>query len=165
MRAVIQQIPKNLMLFLLIWGNLTSCNASSIEHLKSYEQAQLELPTGELIKVYVAKSDSQQRKGLSGVKAKDFVGNVGMLFPEKEMRMRQFWMPETHFNLDIIFMNEDYYILDIHRNLQHSPKKPTEGNATYSKAVFSQHVLELKAGSELANKVKPGMVLKFKKLK
>ena len=60
-------------------------------------------------------------------------------------------------------MNEDFYILDIHRGLKHNPKSRDKVEPTYSKVVFCQHVLELKSSSPLAKKLRPGMILKWKK--
>lgn len=166
MYVLIQQFTKKLMLFLLLSVSTTSCNGLFGHNLESYEKAYFVLPDGDFMTVYIAKTPLQQKKGLSGVRKTDFMGNTGMLFPSKKMHMRQFWMPETYFNLDIVFMNQDYYILDIHRNLQSSPKKAQEieeGDIKYSKMVFSQHVLELRSGSPMARKIRPGMVLKLTK--
>ena len=164
MKHFIHQKPLKLIIFLVFSGFFNGCIASSdnssIGHLKSYEKVFLELPSGEKIYTYIAKTESQQRLGLSKIESKDFSNSMGMLFPEDKMRVRQFWMPETHFDLDVFFMNEDYYILDIHRNLKHSKDR---SNAVYSKEVFSQHVLELKSSSPLAKKIKPGMILKLTK--
>lgn len=146
--------------YLLVFG---ACNASTSEHLKTYKTQTYLLPSGEELKVYIAQTYPQQKKGLSGILPEDFKSNEGMLFPENEMRVRQFWMPDTHFDLDLFFMNADYYILDIHRGLKHYPKKGDRSEVPLSKEVFSQHVLELKANSPLAKKLKHGMVLKLKK--
>ena len=151
------------MLFLFFCFNLSSCNASSSAHLEDYKTRTLILDSGEEITVFIAESEDQQRKGLSSIKDRDFKYNMGMLFPESKMRERQFWMPETYFDLDIFFMNEDFYILDIHRGLKHNPKSRDKVEPTYSKVVFCQHVLELKSSSPLAKKLRPGMILKWKK--
>lgn len=162
MNAFIQQMPLKLMLFLLICINLKGCNASSSSHLKNYKQGKFIIPSGEEIHVYITSNEAEQRLGLSKIKDEDFDPLSGMLFPESQMRVRQFWMPETYFDLDVIFMNEDYYILDIHRNLKHNPHKANNILTEYSKKVFSQHVLEIKSSSPLAKKLAPGMTLKLK---
>jgi uncharacterized membrane protein (UPF0127 family) len=163
---MIEYIPQrasNLIIFLsylLVFG---ACNASTSDHLKSYKTQSFKLPSGEEFSVYIAETYEQQKRGLSGIKPEDFPLNKGMLFPETEMRARQFWMPETHFDLDLFFMSANYYILDIHRGLKHYPKKGDRSEVPLSKEVFSQHVLELKANSPLAKKLKHGMLLKLKK--
>jgi len=157
-------IPKtavNLMLFLLLLP-LTSCNNSSASHLKEMEVKSLTLPSGATVKVYVADRADHQKKGLSTILSKDFSDTETMLFTGNRMHMRQFWMPETHFNLDIIFMNADYYILDIHRNVQHHLKREPRREVPLSKEVYSQHVLEIKTSSPLAKEFQPGMILEIK---
>jgi uncharacterized membrane protein (UPF0127 family) len=129
--------------------------------LQGYQKRTLLLPSGEEILVFIAKNETQQKRGLSTIKNADFTPYMGMLFPISKMRLRQFWMPETYFDLDIIFMNEDLYVLDIHRNMPHS--SGSKKNAKYSKKVFSQHVLEIKSSSPLAKKIVPGMIFKWKK--
>lgn len=162
----IPQRPLSFILFLVLIHAVTACNTqgneSSSEHLKSYPVKTLMLE-GEKIKVFVADTAERQRKGLSTIKAQDFSKDWGMLFPEKSMRLRQFWMPETYFDLDVIFMNGDYYVLDIHRSLKHYPKKGGRRGleVPLSKEVFSQHVLEVRSDSPVAKKIKPGMVLEF----
>ncbi len=162
MFTYIHQSSAKLIIFLIYLGFLTACNASTAKHLQDYKQAKIILPSGEEVKVYIAETMRQQRKGLSGIRPEDFSKKEGMLFPEKQMFVRQFWMPETYFDLDLIFMNADYYVLEIHRGLKHYPHKPDRGKTPFSKKVFSQHVLELRADSPLAKKIKPGMVLRIK---
>ena len=150
-----------LTLFFSIVGLLTSCTTNSAEHLKSYPVKTLSLPSGKTVKVYIANSYQRQKDGLSKIKSEDFSSTEGMLFPEDRMMLRQFWMPETHFDLDVIFMNEDYYVLDIHRSLKHYPAKGERGIVPLSKEVFSQHVLEVRSDSPLAKEIQPGMTLNF----
>jgi len=166
MHNYIPQSFTKLIIFLGLLAHFTGCNASTSKHLKSYQKGVMTLPNGESFLVYIAKTSAQQKLGLSKIKAEDFSINEGMLFPEEKMFMRQFWMPETHFDLDVFFLNEDYYVLDIHRGLRHNsnPIKSYRDrqNTSFSKKVFSQHVLELRSDSAFAKKIRPGMLLKFK---
>ncbi len=143
---------------------VTSCNtqtnASTASHLDNYPIKTLKLGDKK-VKVYIANNDERQRQGLSKIQSKDFPIDAGMLFPDEYMHIRQFWMPETYFDLDVIFMNSDYYVLDIHRGLKHFPGKGSRREVPLSKEVFCQHVLELRADSPLAKLVQPGMTLKF----
>ena len=58
---------------------------------------------GLTIDVALATTREEQTKGLSGIKSKQFKMTQGMLFVNREMAPRKFWMPDTFFNLDIIF--------------------------------------------------------------
>jgi uncharacterized membrane protein (UPF0127 family) len=162
MKIFIHQTLLKLIIFLTFLATVTSCNSSSSSHLDSYSKRHLQLPSGEKFKVYIAKTDSQQREGLSKIRNKDFSANEGMFFTGETMFARQFWMPETHFNLDLFFLNAELYVLDIHRNLQHSPSTSKDRSIVpLSREVISQHVLELKSSSKLAKKIKRGMILKW----
>ena len=162
MLVLIPKSVSNLMLFLLLVG-LTGCNESNTAtHLQQLKKQTLSLPSGEKLTVYIADADKDQKKGLSTILEKDFSDTETMLFTGSHMHIRQFWMPETHFNLDIIFLNADYYVLDIHRNVQHYPKKEPRSKVPLSKEVFSQHVLEIKSSSPYAKQIKPGMILDLK---
>ena len=161
MRLFIQQSIPKLIIFLSFLTYLTSCNSSS-SHLKGYQTKTLTLNTGEKLTIYIADSAEKQVRGLSNIQDKDFSNNEGMLFLGEGMSPRQFWMPETFFDLDIFFLTEDFYVLDIHRNLKHSPSKSRDRSSVpLSKEVVSQHVLEIKSSSPLAKKIKRGMILKL----
>ncbi|MBT4791136.1 MAG: DUF192 domain-containing protein [Halobacteriovoraceae bacterium] len=162
---ILHQRGLKLIIFLYTFAFFCACNAqnNSAKHLKAYPQSYLYLPNGEKFKVYIAQSPAQQKQGLSKIQSIDFSNQEGMLFPEESMFVRQFWMPETFFDLDLFFMNQDYYILGVHRGLKHYPKKGDRSQVPLSKKVFSQHVVELKAGSYFAKKLMPGMQLKLKK--
>lgn len=159
----IQHLALKLMLFIQFIALFGSCKASSIQHLEDYKKKTLILNSKEELTVFIAKSISQQKLGLSGVKDEDFKDHYAMLFPGDKMEVRQFWMPETFFDLDLFFLNEDFYILEVQRKLKHSPFKSYIKRPRYSKEVFCQHVLEMKSSSPLSKKLKPGMTLKWKK--
>ena len=160
MLVVIPKTAVKLMLFLPLLL-LTSCNESTASHLQSLQMKTITLPSGAKLKTYIAESDADQKRGLSKIMPEDFSDNEAMLFTGSTMHIRQFWMPETHFNLDIIFMNADYYVLDIHRNIQHFTKREPRRSVPLSKEVYSQHVLEIKADSPYAKEIQPGMILKL----
>jgi len=138
------------------------CNDDARSRLNSLKQGEIILPSGKSMRVYVAKSPIEQLKGLSNVTMDFFKDSDSMLFPGYEYKLRQFWMPETHFNLDIVFLTKDFYVLDVHRNLQSFPDKEPKSKIPKSKMVRAWHVLELKSSSELAKEIVPGISLKWK---
>lgn len=153
-----------LLLFIVFFSLAGGCNDTSA-HFHSYKKSILTLEGGEKLTIYIAESHKQQELGLSKVKPEQLKDNEGMLFPEKTMKPRMFWMPETYMDLDIFFLNADYYVLDIHRGLKHFPKRYPENQIPRSKTVVSQHVLEIKSSSPLAKKIKRGMILDFSEMK
>src|SRR5690606_17679487 len=110
------KLIKNLLLTLCL---LTAFSCKDKPHYTKYPQVFLVLPSGEKIETYLALSDEEQTLGLSHIKDNEFSGTQGMLFFNKQDSVRHFWMPDTHFNLDIIFLNKDLYVLDIHKNIKH----------------------------------------------
>lgn len=140
------------------------CSANSASAFKDLDFAQLELPSGALIKVYIARSPDEQKKGLSSIASHEFKDNEAMLFPATKMQWRQFWMPDTHFDIDVIFLSKDFYVLDIHRSLPKTQKGTPKRLIPKSKTVYSQHVLELKSSSPYASQITPGMILEWKKV-
>lgn len=146
---------------LLIFCLIAACNDDARSRLEALESGSIELPSGKKLTVFVAQTDKAQETGLSGLPSKDFSQNEGLIFPADEDKLRQFWMPDTHFNLDIIFLTKDLYVLDVHKNIEHFPKREPKGDIPLSKAVYSRHVLEIRADSPLADEIRPGMVLKW----
>jgi uncharacterized membrane protein (UPF0127 family) len=161
MIVFIPQRASKLMLFLFFFLYMTACFSNSASHLKEYKHQTIILPNGKSFKVYMAKSYKEQKQGLSTIKDEDFSADEGMFFTGHKMYMRQFWMPNTHFNLDIIFLNADLYVLDIHRNLEHFKEAGPRAKVPMSKEVYAQHILEIKSDSPLAKKIKIGQILKW----
>jgi len=108
---------------------------------------------------FAAITPTRQRLGLSGLKTQDFDENWAMLFPAHKKTERQFWMPNTFFPLDIIFIDENWKIVDIHRQLapySGALNKSSEKSIPKSKVVFCQHVLEIRSDSPMAEKFQIG---------
>jgi uncharacterized membrane protein (UPF0127 family) len=148
-----------LLLFLVLNCLFIACNDEV--SFKNYASGTIELPSGERLITYLAINEKQQMQGLSHLKDDQFKDNQAMLFVSNRTSFRQFWMPETFFDLDIIFLNKDLYVLDIHRKLAHFTKKGPRELVPISKRVRCRHVLEIKSSSPLANKIQPGMMLKW----
>ena len=149
------------MLFLAILVTSLSCQSDSASHIRKYETKKLTLTSGETIKVYFAKTAKEQKRGLSKIKPRDLADNEAMLFTGDKLRPRQFWMPEVYFDLDLFYLSENFYVLDIHRSLKKHKDRYPEHLVPRSRTVMSVHVLEIKSNSPLAKKIKPGMILKF----
>ena len=145
--------------FLLLCCLFIACNDQL--NFKNYFKGTIELPTGEKLTTYLAINEQQQKQGLSHITDNQFKNDEVMLFVGHESSFRQFWMPETFFNLDIIFLTKDLYVLDIHRNLQHFTKDGPREMIPISKRVRCQHVIEIKSSSPLAELIQPGMILKW----
>lgn len=162
MIKVIHQTSLKLITFLLFSVSFLSCNSNSAVTLENYKQATITLPDSTSFQAYIADTPLRQSRGLSDIKDKDFSENLGMFFPGTSPQMRQFWMPNTFFDLDIFYLSQDYYILEIERSLKHHIGYTPKSEVPMSKEVKCTHVLELKSSSPLAKKLKEGMILKLK---
>jgi uncharacterized protein len=98
-----------------------------------------------IIKVEVANTDSSRQKGLSGRATLD--ADSGMLFVFDTNDVTPvFWMKDTLFPLDIIWIN-DNRIVKIDANVQpQDPETPDIQLVRYTSGVPVDYVLEVNAG-------------------
>jgi hypothetical protein len=90
--------------------------------------------------IKVAKTPAEQSQGLSN--HAPLMENEGMLFEFKDKQIRQFWMKDMLFPLDIIWIN-DSRIINISKNLPPEGPNPTK---IYSSMTPADTVLEINAG-------------------
>jgi uncharacterized membrane protein (UPF0127 family) len=141
---------------------LLSCSEKNYHSIdKLPRSAELTLSSGRQLKIDLALTASEQIRGVSGIKAKDFANDRGMLFLYWDYAQRQFWMPDTYFDLDIFFLDKDLKILEVQRNVPHYPGRQNPSKIPRTKKVLSAHVLEMKSDSPLAKELKPGQTLKW----
>jgi hypothetical protein len=97
-----------------------------------------------ILDIEIADDDYQTETGL--MYRKSMETSQGMLFIFKEEKERAFYMKNTDFPLDIIFINKKKKVVNIHKNAKprDMTSLPSEGPSTY--------VLEVNAGlSDLWN--------------
>lgn len=90
--------------------------------------------------IQVADTSAEQTQGLSN--HPPILENEGMLFEFKDKQVRQFWMKEMLFPLDIIWIN-DSRIINISKNL---PPEGLNPSKIYSSLTPADMVLEINAG-------------------
>ena len=66
------------------------------------------------LSLYIA--DNEQKRSYGLMNKKDIKPNSGMLFIWKDSQIRNFWMKNTHFNLDLFFLNKQGEIIEIYKN-------------------------------------------------
>lgn len=146
---MIRHIKKILLCLVLLW---------SCEHDTPSNRGEISHPTGELITVDILRSDFEKARGLSGVQSSDFPKNKGAFFYFPSEGYRNFWMPDTYFNLDIIYLDKNLKIVEIHKDVPSHPGH--QEPIPRMESVWCQHVLEVKSSSAFSKKVKVGDVLK-----
>ena len=102
-------------------------------------------------RIELAFTEAEQSKGLMD---RDTLAETGgMLFVSDKMSRRTFWMKGCRFDLDLIYMNADGVIVEMHRMKKERPRQRSESEAayydrlpTYDSGKPTQFVLELAAG-------------------
>ena len=61
-------------------------------------------------------ADNEQKRSYGLMNRLDIKPNSGMLFIWKDRQFRNFWMKNTHFNLDLFFLNKQGEIVEIYKN-------------------------------------------------
>lgn len=122
---------------------------------------EIQNPKGETITLRLATTRKQHAKGLSGVKQKNFSNAEGMLFVNEAMGTRRFWMPDTYFNLDIIFLDQNLAVVGLEMNAPFHPGTIEPPVIFRTKSFQAQFVLETKAGAPFSKNLKTGDILKW----
>lgn len=88
-------------------------------------------------KVEIAKTDEQRQKGLQGVT--ELPEDEGMLFIYEQPQEVSMWMKDTLIPLDIVFINEDYEVMEVREGVPE--------DETYITVQDTKYVLEVNKGS------------------
>lgn len=144
--------------FFLLLTLLAGCKDQVEKDPKNW--AWLEAPQDKIL-IKLAIDMETQVKGLSGTRDADWPDDQGMLFVYDEEDNHGFWMPDTYFDLDLFFLDKDFKIIDIERQVPHFIGRYPEDRIPRVRIVWSRHVLEMKAKSEVAKRLKVGDQLRF----
>ena len=61
-------------------------------------------------------ADTHLKRSHGFMNREDIKSNLGMLFIWNDKQIRNFWMKNTHFNLDLFFLNNQGEIIEIYKN-------------------------------------------------
>ena len=104
----------------------------------------------QLIKIDIEIADDEYQRQLGLMNRQSMEEMRGMLFIFSEERLQSFWMLNTLFSLDIIFIDSKKEIVTIHRNT-----KPLS-EQSYPSSKPSQYVLEVNSGFCERHNIKEG---------
>ena len=96
-------------------------------------------------------ADTEHKRSYGLMNREDMKSNSGMLFVWKDRQIRNFWMKNTHFNLDLFFLNNHGEIIEIYKNA----RAFDETNIKSKEKV--KYALEMNAGEQnfkIGNKLK-----------
>lgn len=125
------------------------------------ELFKIQNPHGVSVELDLALTRAQHTQGLSGLKSKDFSDSRGMLFVNESVGPRRFWMPDTYFNLDIIFLDPNLKIVGIEKNVPAHPGNLRPASIYKTGTYAAQFVLETRAGAAFGKNLKKHDQLKF----
>jgi uncharacterized membrane protein (UPF0127 family) len=150
-------ITISLFLLLLILISAVSVKQKRIKDIKDipeislcgmYNKTDIEIG-GKIIHADIADTECKKELGLSGRK---LLGNDdGMIFIFTANDYYGFWMKGMNFPLDIVWINSDFVITGIEKNLQ-----PSTYSEIFGKKYLAQYVLELPSGITSKNNIKVG---------
>lgn len=104
--------------------------------------------------VEIADTFEERRKGLM---FRESMGeSAGMFFVFEVADIKGFWMKNTLIPLDMIFIDEDYKVLNVAKNVQPCKKDPCE---SYRSVGPAKYVLEVNAGEADKWAIGPGAVV------
>ncbi|MEK7478152.1 MAG: DUF192 domain-containing protein [Patescibacteria group bacterium] len=105
--------------------------------------------------IKIADTPAKRERGLSGTAP--LTENEGMLFIFDQPNYYQFWMKDMNYPLDIIWVDNNYQIVDITPNLS-----PSTYPQTFTSKKSAGFVLEVSAGFSKKNQVRVGETIKVK---
>lgn len=171
MRTVIPHSYLKFILVIALIAIFPSCNdkkqASSANkateklNIRTVKKAELVTPFGAKLDTTLAIILKDQIRGLSGVQPENFKDNEAMLFFYIRDELHHFWMPDTYFDLDLFYLDKDFRVIGIERDLKHYPARQPDHKIPRAQPFFCRHVLEMKASSPISNKIRMGMNLKW----
>ncbi len=87
--------------------------------------------------------------------------NMGMFFMFNGDDYHSIWMLNMHFNIDILWVNSNFEIIDIRENAK--PCTSMFNCKTYKPKNPDRYIIELNAGFVKNNRIKKGAKIKIKK--
>ncbi len=135
--------------FLLI--NLPSTTANN--PVREYRQLHIQKQNGELVTLYLEESITRDQMNLGLMYRENLPPRHGMIFIFPNPEKVSFWMKNTYISLDIIMLDQDGIVKEIHTN-----QTPRSRKAINSRSLI-KYVIELKAGETSSLGIAAGDIL------
>ena len=125
-------------IFLINYSSISSANLNTPIFSNIECKITLKNDKSKLLTLDIADNFEKRSQGL--MNRKKLEPNSGMLFIWEDSKIRNFWMKNTYFNLDLFFINDEGTIVEIYKNA----KAFDETNIISKEKV--KFVLEMNAG-------------------
>lgn len=157
---MIRHFKKPLLLCLTLLS-IISCNHDAQSNkmpsvIDDIREIKIQNQQGQNLNVRLAIGPYETSLGLSGVTPDKFQDNQGLLFFFFEDTERSFWMPDTYFNLDIIFLDENLKVLFIEKNISAHPGRTENPPIPRTPQIKCRYVLEIKSNVLFGSTLKVG---------
>ena len=118
--------------------------------------------TGEIFQIKFLKTRNELAKGFSGIRSQQVEKYQGIFFYFPTTDKRSFWMPDTYFDLKIIYLNEALKVLETVEKAPHHPGYSEKDAAIFrAPEIIARHVLEIRADSPMGKNIKKGSQFKW----
>lgn len=146
---------KKLIITAMTFTVLMACSTQASEIPEGINQVQTIELNNQEFHLKVAITDNERQLGLMNIM--EMPENEGMLFKFPESKPRSFWMKNTEIPLDIIFIDENQQIINIHYNTPPCKEKdPTQQKCPlYLSSKPAKYAIELNAGQSETLGLKP----------
>lgn len=143
------EMKRIVVLFILFCGSLYSSLTAEIKIIPLYIGPE---------KFMVEIADTPEKQ-LTGLMFREFIpDDFGMLFIHESEDYRSFWMKNCRVSLDIIFLDRNKQVINIHFNVPPCEDEPCK---TYKSERPAQYVLELRGNRAKELNLKPGDTIFF----
>ena len=129
-------------------SNIFSEKVATLPSCGNYETKNV-LIGGQNVKMDVSDTDCKRELGLSG--RNSLQNDTGMLFIFDKEGSYEFWMKDMNFSIDIIWVDSNFNITGIEKNL-----KPDTYPEAFGEKYLAKYVFELPAGFSDVNNIKVG---------
>lgn len=129
---------------------------------------------GETFELELAVDTESRQRGLMHRDHIDEHGGMLFVFPDREVRVLNFWMGHCLVDMDLIFLDRRGIVTAVHRMKAQEPQRPDESDAAYEQRIKhyssgypAQFAIEVKAGTldRLKVRVDDRIPLDFARLK
>lgn len=143
---------------LLLWGcqTETESSTSTARELVIEDTVEFILKDGQSLPLEVALADDNDERAAGLMYIRSMDENQGMLFVFEDEQPRSFWMANTPLALDMLFVNESYEIVTIHRNTQPFSQR------NFTSEIPAKYVIEVNGGYTIRHDIQEGMSVRIK---
>ena len=136
-------------------------NQSPVNIISDYNQnnSELILPNGNVVVVEIADTFKQRSEGLSG--RDNLNADSAMLFVFDKESYYSFWMPDMNFSIDIVWLDSEYRVVDVAKNIKPMPELAQSDLPTYINKNPAMYVIEFNAGFFDLNNLALGQKIKL----